>query len=222
MEKGSQLWVTCLKTGPTWAIIGRTLYMLITIGQIAGLLSFFAYTIYILAILRGETKPARATWWILATVGLITMASYKASGAEDTIWVVVGDFAGVICIAILSLWYGVGGAEKSDIFCFIGAGLSLWLWWYFDSPFVALVTNLVVDCFAAIPTIVKTIKEPELEDRPAWTLTVAANVVSLFAVERWIIAIWIYPVYTLIIDGIVWALLFRKPRNKFAASVVKH
>lgn len=184
-----------------------------TIGQLAGIFSFVAYLFYILAIIRGTTKPARTTWWILAIIGFITLLSYRAVGAEDTIWVVLGDFAGVLCIAVLSIWYGVGGGEKTDLISLAGAGLSLVLWWWLDSPLAALVTTLAVDVFAAIPTIVKTYYEPALEDRFAWSLTFLANILSLFAVERWVLSIAIYPVYTSVIDGLVWLLIFL-PRNK--------
>lgn len=193
-----------------------------TIGQFAGVFSFVAYLFYILAIVRGTTKPARATWWILAIIGFITLLSYRAVGAEDTLWVVLGDFAGVLCIAVLSIWYGVGGREKTDLISLAGAGLSLFLWWLLDSPLAALITNLAVDVFAAIPTIIKTYYEPVLEDRFAWSLTFLANILSLFAVERWVLSIAIYPVYTSIIDGIVWLLIFLPRRDDGQVGLLRN
>lgn len=187
--------------------------MIFTIGQIAGLLSFAAYLFYILSIIKGETKPARSTWFIQLFVGLIILVSYKSSGAEDTIWVVLGDFIGVFCIAILSIKYGVGGKSKIDIFSFIFSIIALILWWLFKNPAVALLASLLIDFISAIPTIVKTYKEPELEDKFAWTITTLANILSIFAIEKWVFIIALYPIYTSIIDGIVWILILLPGKN---------
>ena len=62
----------------------------LNVGFFAGLLSLAAFVPYIIAIVKGVTKPNRATWWIWTTNGLILLASYYASGAESTVWVAVG------------------------------------------------------------------------------------------------------------------------------------
>lgn len=184
--------------------------MILTLGQWAGVLSFVAYLFYIYAIVvKKETKPARSTWWILAFIGLIILTSYKAVGADETWWIVLGDFLGILSIAVISIWYGVGGRDPLDILAFIGALFSLFLWWYFDSPFIALATNLTIDLFAAMPTIYKTWHSPEQEDTLAWTLTILADILAVFVIDKWTPQIYIYPFYTLIIDGIVWILALR-------------
>lgn len=179
------------------------------LGIIAGVFSFSAYLFYIVAILKGYTKPSRATWFIWAVVGVILAISYRASGAQDTVWVAVSEAIAPTMIAILAIKYGQGGAETVDIIAFGGALFSLFLWWYFGSPVVALVTNLAIDFFAAVPTIVKSWKNPKEEDKFAWTLTQMGNVFNLFAIDKLMFGVIIYPVYTFIIDGIVVGLLYK-------------
>ncbi len=179
------------------------------LGIIAGVFSFSAYLFYIVAILKGYTKPSRATWFIWAVVGVILAISYRASGAQDTVWVAVSEAIAPTMIAILAIKYGQGGAETVDIIAFGGALFSLFLWWYFGSPVVALVTNLAIDFFAAVPTIVKSWKNPKEEDKFAWTLTQMGNVFNLFAIDKLMLGVIIYPVYTFIIDGIVVGLLYK-------------
>lgn len=181
-----------------------------TFGIVAGIFSFSAYLFYIVAILKGTTKPSRATWFIWAVIGIILVASYRATGAEDTIWVPVSEAIAPTIIAILSIKYGVGGTDKTDILCFVGSLFSLVIWWVFDSALIALLTNLAIDFFAAIPTIIKSWKNPKEEDRFAWTLTQTGNLFNLFAIDRLIFAIAIYPVYTFIIDGLITGILYRK------------
>lgn len=179
------------------------------LGIVAGIFSFSAYLFYIVAILKGKTKPSRSTWFIWAFIGIVLAISYKASGAEDTIWVAVSEAIAPTIIAILAMKYGTGGTDKIDIIAFSGAILSLFLWWYFGSPVVALVTNLAIDFFAALPTIKKVWVKPKEEDRLAWSLTQTGNLFNLFAIDIFTFSIIIYPIYTFIIDGVITGLLYR-------------
>lgn len=180
------------------------------LGVIAGIFSFSAYLFYIIAIIKGTTKPSRSTWFIWAFIGIVLAISYRASGAEDTIWVAVSEAIAPTAIALLAIKYGVGGTDKIDILAFAGSILSLFLWWLSGSPTIALVTNLAIDFFAALPTIKKVWINPREEDRFAWTLTQTGNLFNLFAIDKIIFSVIIYPVYTFIIDGIIWMLLYKK------------
>ncbi len=179
-------------------------------GIAAGIFSFSAYLFYIVAILRGTTKPSRSTWFIWAFIGIILAVSYRASGAEDTIWVAVSEAIAPTVIALLAIKYGVGGTDKIDIIAFAGSLFSLVLWWVFGSPIIALVTNLAIDFFAALPTIKKTWCNPHEEDRFAWTLTQTGNLLNLFAIDKLIFGVLVYPIYTFIIDGVITGILYRK------------
>lgn len=183
-------------------------------GKVAGVVSLVAFIPYILAILRGETRPNRATWWIWTVVGLMLGASYYSSGANHTIWVPVSYIIGPLATAILSIEYGEGGWTRFDRSCLLGAGVSMVLWWIFSSPLIALLINLFIDLMGALPTIRKAYHEPESEDRLTWALFFAGNTVNLFAVETWTFAISVYPIYMFLGSGIITALVFFRPRSK--------
>lgn len=182
-------------------------------GILAGILSFSAYLFYIVAILKGTTKPSRSTWFIWAFVGIVLAISYKASGAEATIWVAVSEAVAPTIIALLAIRYGVGGTEKIDVVAFAGALVSLLLWWIFGSAVIALITNLAIDFFAALPTIKKSWNKPREEDRFAWSLTQTGNLFNLFAIDKIVFGVLIYPIYTFIIDGIITINLYRKNKQ---------
>ena len=154
----------------------------VVLGMIAGAIAFLAYVIYIVSILRGKSKPNRATWWIWAFMGVVLVLSYQASGAENTIWVPFVEFLGPLIIAILSIKYGEGGINnKTDIICLVGSFVSIILWIIFNNPVIALVTSLAVDSFAIIPTIKKSYLRPEGEDFWAWFGTGIADSLNFFA-----------------------------------------
>jgi len=182
------------------------------LGIIAGIIALLAYVVYIVSIFRGKSKPNRITWWIWAFMGLVLALSYKFSGADNTVWVPYVEFLGPLAIAILSIKYGEGTLEnKTDLFCFFGAVVSIILWIIFDNPVIALVTNLAIDSFAIVPTIKKSYLRPEGEDFWAWFGTGLADSLNMFAVERFTFAILVYPIYMLVSDLIIiFILLFRK------------
>ena len=186
----------------------------VVLGMIAGAIAFLAYVIYIVSILRGKSKPNRATWWIWAFMGVVLVLSYQASGAENTIWVPFVEFLGPLIIAILSIKYGEGGINnKTDIICLVGSFVSIILWIIFNNPVIALVTSLAVDSFAIIPTIKKSYLRPEGEDFWAWFGTGIADSLNFFAVEKFTFAILIYPIYMLTSDIIIVTILFVKKKN---------
>jgi hypothetical protein len=186
----------------------------VALGIIAGIVAFLAYIFYIIAILKGQTKPERASWWIWSLMGIVLGTSYYFSGAKNTIWVPVAEVIGPLTIAILSLRYGEGGLKnKTDLVCLIGASFSIILWIIFKNPVIALTANVIVDIFAAVPTIKKSYLRPEGEDLFAWLLTGSANTMNLFAVEKFTFAVWLYPVYVFIIDLAVIILLILGRKN---------
>ena len=58
-------------------------------GVIAGFLSIPASLFYIRAILKGETRPNRASWFIWSVISIIILITYWYSGARETIWMPV-------------------------------------------------------------------------------------------------------------------------------------
>lgn len=183
-------------------------------GKVAGVVSLAAFVPYVIAILRGKTQPNRATWIIWAVVGFMLAASYYTSGANHTIWVPVSYVIGPFVIAILSIKYGVGGWNRLDKYCLIGAGTSVVLWWMFSSPLIALCINLFIDFLGALPTIRKAYQEPKSEDRTAWALSSIGVFTNLFAIEHWTFAIYVYPAYMFIAIGLITTLIFTRQRRR--------
>lgn len=183
------------------------------LGILAGIISFSAYIIYIISIVRGISKPNRVTWFIWTFMGLVLAITYYFSGARNTIWSPIVEFIGPLVIALLSIRYGEGGIkDKTDFICLAGAGISIVVWLLFDAPIVALVMNLIIDAFALIPTIKKSYTRPETEDFWAWFGTGAGDTLNLFAVERLSFGILIYPIYMLVSDLVIITILGIKKR----------
>lgn len=182
-------------------------------GIAAGILALAAFIPYVSAILKKQTRPSRTTWVIWAIQDILTLASYYASGAKETLWVPAGFVIGASTIALLSLKYGEKTWNKLDIACVIAAGASILIWPLMQSALVVMLINLFMGAVGAIPTLKKAWRDPASENKLTWLLFVISCVFNLLAVKEWKFAIAIYPIAIALIDGSIAAVVFW-PRNK--------
>ncbi len=184
------------------------------IGLIAGFVSLIGFIPYIISIIRGKTRPNRASWWIWSFIGFLLLASYAASGATDTIWVPISYVIGPFITALLSIKYGEGGWNIFDRSCILVATSSAVLWFIFDSALIALVINLAIDTSGALPTIRKVYLDPDSEDKLSWFLFCTGSGLNLLAINEWSFVIASYPLYLFIGSSVITSLIFFKRRKK--------
>lgn len=182
------------------------------LGVASGVIAIVAYVPYIISILKGKTKPNRASWWIWAVLGIIICASYWSVGARNTFWFTLP--IGMVTTALLSLKYGVGGWTTFDRLCLLGAAAGLLMWWVSGIPFTALAIAILIDVMGFFPTIRKIWYEPGSEDLLTWAMFFIAAVLNVAAIDRWTLEIAAYPLYIVIFNSLVFVLLFRKPASK--------
>lgn len=182
-------------------------------GIVAGILPVVALIPYVISVRRGDTKPNRATWWIWTLVGILTIASYRSSGADQTIWLAVAYAFCPFVIAIFSIRYGQGGWDRTDRACLLLTGISLIVWWALQSALAALLIHIFIDFLGLIPTLKKVYFQPRTESRLAWTLAWSGCVINMFAVEEWTLAIAAHPIYHLLSSFAVVVLIWRKERK---------
>lgn len=185
-------------------MIGHALW-----GQIAGVLSLAGFIPYVIAILRGRTRPSLATWIIWTVVSVMLFASYRASGAEATLWAPLSFVIGPVCVVLISLGRGTSVWTRTDRLCLAASGATIIFWAVTGSPLVALFLNILVDCVGAIPTIRNTWIDGDAEDATAWSLFCAGAACNLAAAERWDVATLSYPLYLFAVSIIICALLLR-------------
>ncbi len=190
-----------------------------TIGISSGVVALSSYFFYIPAILKKETRPNRASWWIWGIVGALIVISYYISGARSTIWVPISEAVGPAIIALLSVKYGEGGWTRLDKWCLFGAGIGTFFWWVTNAATVGLIFYLFTDLMAVVPTIRKTLHRPEHENKTAWGLTFGGQLLNAFAVERLTFSILLYPLYMILTNGVIFVLQFRKRGGKAFSSI---
>jgi pimeloyl-ACP methyl ester carboxylesterase len=180
------------------------------IGMTSGAVALASFVPYIRSILRGQTRPNRASWIIWAFAEIITTATYAASGAGDTLWIAAGYSLGTVTVASLSLRYGEGGASPIDVMCLMGASIALIPWLVLDQAELALYMIIFVDVLAVFPTLKKAITDPDSEDKTYWSLSFLAAVINLFAINRWAPEIAAFPIYCFLGAGAIVLALYSR------------
>ncbi|HSB46882.1 MAG TPA: hypothetical protein VLD37_02625 [Candidatus Bilamarchaeum sp.] len=180
------------------------------IGILAGIVTLSAFAFYIKDAVGGKSRPNRATWAIWTVLALVITASYYAAGARDTIFAAAAFTLGQASVALVSIRYGTGGWSIFDRLCLGGAFLGIILWFASGSALLALVFAICVDFLGAMPTIKKLLEEPGSESRAAWTVFSLGNLLNVLAIESWTMEIALFPLYFLVVNGIVLALSLRR------------
>lgn len=182
-------------------------------GLIAGFLSALSYIPYIISIIRGKTKPARASWIIWSLLSFVILASYKSLGASTTLFVVYAYAVGTFITMLLSLKYGVGGWTRFDKICLLTSALSLVVWWLTNSAFLALLMNILIDVIGTLPTIKKVYHQPDSEDRTAWSLFFLGSFFNLLAINQLSLEIALYPSLLFLAITTIFYLMFIRQRK---------
>jgi hypothetical protein len=191
------------------------------VGITAGFFSLLGFVPYLIAVCQGKTQPNRASWWIWATLGIIIAMSNYSAGARETMWLLDCYALCQLIVAILSLKYGEGGWNNFDRTCFLGVGISLLLWWWFNSPLIAISINIAIDCLGALPTIRKSYYNPETEDLFSWIMFWSAGTLNLCALNQWSVGLLVYPLYLFCFNSIVVTLLLSPKLQALVGSYKK-
>lgn len=180
-----------------------------TLSVLAGLLAIAGLVPYVRAILRKETKPAKATWIIWAILDTVTIAGMYVEDAVNG--QILGAVIGAWVVVVLALKYGIPGWTKLDKFCLGGAVLGIALWYVFSNPTFGIMMALGVIFLGSIPTFASAWKDPSREDKLAWTILFVSCVCAVIAIPQWTLADAAPPITFFAIETVMMYILYVRP-----------
>jgi hypothetical protein len=180
-------------------------------GILATALSVSAFIPYISSILKKETRPSGASWWTWSLLAVLTVTSSRAAGAPLAVlilplWLCFSQ----LLVAFLSRKHGDNNWDTLNKFCVFGALAGAVLWAFTGQPIIALLISIASDFFASIPNFRHIFKNPEQENRLAWTLGFGSALLEMFTIKVWSVAESGWAIYFLFNMGIVLILVWRK------------
>lgn len=178
----------------------------------AGILFFLGFAPYIRATVVGPTKPAKASWFIWASLDTITLIGMYVQHTING--QIIGAVAGAWVVFAVVMKYGTPGWNKLDKFCLVGAGVGIVLWKTFSSPTLGIVASNSVVFLGAIPTFVSARKDPKKEDKLGWTIFWLSCICAVVAIPHFTFDDAVQPIVFCSIETTMMYLLYIKPRPR--------
>lgn len=180
-----------------------------TIGLIAVLLTIIGHFPYIIDILKNKTKPHVFTWIVWAVVTVLAFFGQWQKGGGAGSWTTGVTGLITILIAILSFRKGSKEITKSDKVFFGLALVSIIPWYITNDPTFSIVIITVIDVFAFLPTVRKTLKDPSSETFFTYALNILRHGLSVVALAHYNVATFLYPTALLVMNLIMTIIIFR-------------
>lgn len=183
--------------------------------QIFGpLLGFVAMVPYIVDVIRKKTKPNIVSWltWTLLT-GVGSVAVFTEAGFIASLLPLCATIS-TLSIVLLGFKYGFAKYTKFDAICQASALVGLALWGIFNSPQVALISMIVIDAIAVMPTLRHAIKLPQEETWQTFAIAFFSAGLTLMSVSSYSISRLAYPIYLTSANGIITSTIIIMRRKK--------
>lgn len=155
---------------------------------IVPVLSLIGSGSYIYAVLKGRAKPNRVTWVLWAIAPLIAFAAQVQAGVsilQSLLTFMVGFGPLLVVIASFISHQAVWNLTKFDYVCGALSLLGLFLWFLTRENNVAIFFSIMADALAALPTLVKSYKDPESEDSLVFTLGATSAGLTMLTFDTW-------------------------------------
>lgn len=181
------------------------------LGIGSALLNVVSLVIYVRSILRGKTKPERASWWIWLCLMVVSLAAQKASGATWSLLLTASYLLVNATVATLSLRYGYGRFSKRDVVSVFLMVFGVVLWAVTGSPLAALILVVVAGLVGNWLTWIKTWRAPYSENLTAWTLTALGSIAGALSVGSLGLSKLIFPAYAVFTNSLlVYIIIIRR------------
>jgi len=172
---------------------------------------------YVIATLKGKTKPNRVSWFLWATAPIIAFSAEIKSGVGLTslMTFMVGFGPLLVFLASFVNRKSVWKLTKLDIACGILSVLAIILWKVTGTGNIAIALSIAADLLAGVPTIIKSYIVPESESYWAFLCGAISAAITLLTIKVWTFANAGFPVYILLICLLLFVLIrFTKLRPK--------
>ena len=164
---------------------------------------------YVFDTLKGKTRPNRISWFLWALAPLIAFSAElnQGVGLRSLMTFMVGFGPLMVVIASFISKKSVWKLTPFDYVCGGLSILGLLLWAITREGNIAIFFSILADGFAAVPTIVKSYKEPETESGLVFGLGIINAGITLLTINHWTFANYGFPLYILLICTLLSSLI---------------
>lgn len=187
-------------------------------GILSAFFTLLGALLYLVSIYKKEINPHILSWIGWAFITLIGATAMFDSGSTWSTLFIFSNSLSCISVALYSIYKKVGTwSTTSYDYVFFGLGiLGIILWQLFDAPILAIILSVLADLFFAIPTVIKTYKNPKSENARSWTPYCIAGIFGLLSIKTLNSTEILYPFYIFTLNFIVLIIILFKNKNSHA------
>ena len=183
------------------------------IGVIAVLLTFVGYVPYIRDTIKGKTKPHGYSWFLWGFVTIIAFALQVSGNAGIGSLVTLAAALVSFVIFALGLRNGKKDITKADTAFFIAALIAIVIWVFAKQPVLSVILISTIEMLGFVPTVRKSWNKPHSETLFTYALNAFRHGLSIFALQRYSIVTWLYPVTWTLANGLFSIILLIRRRK---------
>lgn len=189
---------------------------------LGALLNLYGSTSYAIDTLRGKTQPNRVTWFMWALAPLVAFGAEvdKGVGIQSLMTFMVGFGPVLVLLASLANKHSVWKLSRLDVICGCLSLLGLFLWWVTREGNIAIIFSITADGLAALPTVVKSYREPESESYLVFLFGAISALLTMLTLEHWNLASAGFPLYIFLICFLLFVLIRFKIGDRLRISRV--
>lgn len=187
---------------------------------IAALVGASGTVLYGRAMLRGQVRPNRVSWFLWGAIPLIAFAAELREGVGVRSLLTFSAGAGPLAIVALSfvLRDGYWNVTRLDWACGTFSAVTLGIWAVTNNPTLAIALSITADALAATPTIRKAYRAPHSEHLATYFLAAAGGGLTLLTISAWTFANVAFPLYIFGICSLIGLVIVVNRRGSADAS----
>jgi len=186
----------------------------------AALLNLVGCTVYLIATLKGKTKPNKVTWFLWAVVPFIAFFAQIQQGVGLSSLYTFSNGFGPVLVFVGSFFNKQSQWKITtfDIICGSLSIIGVFFWYLTQVGNIAIICSIFADWLASVPTIVKAYKQPETENSRSFFIGTLAAFITIFTVTRWEFASYAFPISATLINLVLFLLIQSKLGKFFSRN----
>jgi hypothetical protein len=187
------------------------------LGILSAVVINSAQLIYLVNTIRRKIRPSVLSWvgWSFL-MGTSVVSQVVAKGWQWSMTSVLSSAVGCLTIGLVALFSGSYSLLRADWkFLLLGA-ICVGIYLLSGNAWVTTGFAIAADGLLGVPTILKAVREPELERSPAWLLGVVSSSLALVVCygHSWIYVL--FPAYLFCFNGLMSWLTQGRRRQRCA------
>lgn len=176
---------------------------------LAALINIMGSGTYAWNTIKGKTKPNRITWFLWALAPLIAFSAQFGEGVgwASLMTFMVGFGPLLIFAASFVNRKAYWKITRLDIICGAISVLALVLWLATGTGLIAIIFSIIADLVAAVPTLIKSFKEPETEHPSVFRNGAISATITLLTISDWQFVNYGFALYILLICSVLYTLI---------------